>query len=335
MATKREYGFDNIKFILIFLVVFGHFLELSTFPGDEVIYKLIYLFHIPCLIFISGYFAKFNKKKIFFSHIPLYIIFQILYIAFEQVAQKPETILQFTTPYWILWYLFSLISYLVLIPVYDVKSTKSRALVLVLAVISGLIAGFDKQIGYFLNLSRFLVFQPFFLMGFYLRQDESKIKEKLPFKSKKIVHILILALCTISLFLIFDKKVTSHMLYGSYPYKNFSEMFVRLRLYISGTSFILLFYFVLKPALKKYIPLVSTIGKNTLPVFILHGFILRMGRYNIVNFSDNPILIILYSFMVLFIFGNNHMAKLFSYLLPETWINKAKEKNNVLQKSDK
>lgn len=326
MTTKRDYGFDNLKFILIFLVVFGHFLELCTFPGDEFIYKLIYLFHIPCLIFISGYFAKFNKKKIFFSHIPLYIIFQTLYIVFEQTAYKPQTILQFTKPYWILWYLFVLIAYLVLIPIYNVKSTRSRILVLVLAVISGLIAGFVKQIGYFFSLSRFFVFQPFFLFGFYLRQDETKIKEKLPFKAKKFIQIIILALCAISVFLIFDEKITSHILYGAYPYKNFSDFFLRLKLYCSGTSFVLLFYYILKPNLKKHIPLVSTIGKNTLPVFILHGFVLRMGRYNIVDFSDNPILIIIYSFLILIAFGNNHTAKLFSCLLPETWINKIKEK---------
>ena len=61
--TKREYRFDNAKFILILLVVFGHILE--HFQGRYVpgIYRTVYLFHMPMFIFISGYFAKFDRKK--------------------------------------------------------------------------------------------------------------------------------------------------------------------------------------------------------------------------------------------------------------------------------
>ena len=60
---SRKYRFDNIKFILITLVVFGHFLELIDGQTANNLYRIIYLFHIPAFIFITGYFAKFNPSK--------------------------------------------------------------------------------------------------------------------------------------------------------------------------------------------------------------------------------------------------------------------------------
>lgn len=63
---EREYQYDNMKFILILLVVFGHLLEYIRGDISENIYRIIYTFHMPVFVFISGYFAKFKKKKIIF-----------------------------------------------------------------------------------------------------------------------------------------------------------------------------------------------------------------------------------------------------------------------------
>ncbi len=59
MANRDSY-FDNARFILIFLVVFGHliqsYVDANTFVAT--LYKFIYAFHMPAFILISGYFAK-------------------------------------------------------------------------------------------------------------------------------------------------------------------------------------------------------------------------------------------------------------------------------------
>lgn len=59
-ALKRESYFDNAKFILIFLVVFGHFLQtfIADYAGVRVLYIYIYTFHMPAFVLISGFFAK-------------------------------------------------------------------------------------------------------------------------------------------------------------------------------------------------------------------------------------------------------------------------------------
>ena len=56
----RDYFFDNARAILIFLVVLGHLLQPYTSEDKflQALYLLIYSFHMPTFLFISGYFAK-------------------------------------------------------------------------------------------------------------------------------------------------------------------------------------------------------------------------------------------------------------------------------------
>ena len=84
MEKERDYFFDNLKAVLIFLVVLGHFL--LPIHGKSVlviIKRLIYVFHMPLFVFVSGYFSKkiykdgqYNFKKILFL-IKAYIIFVV------------------------------------------------------------------------------------------------------------------------------------------------------------------------------------------------------------------------------------------------------------------
>ena len=104
--------------MLIFLVVFGHMI--STFadtPEVDVIYKIIFSFHMPAFIFVSGYFAKVEPKKILSRIFPLYIVFQLLRFLLDFILDSimwghPVKIdMQFFTPRWTLWYLMAMIIY--------------------------------------------------------------------------------------------------------------------------------------------------------------------------------------------------------------------------------
>ena len=61
---NRNYLFDNFKGILIFLVVFGHFIEnfqdIWNSGYTRVAWQFIYLFHMPGFAFVSGHFSKKN-----------------------------------------------------------------------------------------------------------------------------------------------------------------------------------------------------------------------------------------------------------------------------------
>ena len=61
---KRVKFWDNIKGILIVLVVFGHFLyEFRSNLTLELVTKVIYLFHMPAFVFLSGYFSKSENAR--------------------------------------------------------------------------------------------------------------------------------------------------------------------------------------------------------------------------------------------------------------------------------
>ena len=53
---QRIYLFDTAKFILIFLVIYGHMLQPNrALPYNCEMYSLIYMFHMPLFIMISGF----------------------------------------------------------------------------------------------------------------------------------------------------------------------------------------------------------------------------------------------------------------------------------------
>src|SRR5690625_4591429 len=82
---QRDSFYDNARVGLIFLVVFGHLLQpytdLST--GSQTLYSLIYTFHMPAFILISGFFVKGSSKANYIKNLIKklflpYLIFQLL-----------------------------------------------------------------------------------------------------------------------------------------------------------------------------------------------------------------------------------------------------------------
>ena len=80
--TNKRHFIDNIKVVLIFLVVFGHLIERYIDTSDTLmaIYMFIYIFHMPLFIYISGYLSKnVNKsKKIFLKDLLIPYIFLLI-----------------------------------------------------------------------------------------------------------------------------------------------------------------------------------------------------------------------------------------------------------------
>ena len=180
--SQRDYAFDNIRFFLIVCVVFGHLLEVSgDFGGwNRGLYRLIYSFHMPAFLFLFGYFAKFSPKRVLFRWLFPYVIFQTLYLLFSRYVLQKEAVFQYTTPYWLLWYSLVCIYYQLLIPVYDVPQRYLQAALLLASFAIALFVGYVDFIGYPLSLSRFFVFQPWFLFGFYSSKNNLPPPEKFP-----------------------------------------------------------------------------------------------------------------------------------------------------------
>lgn len=118
--TTRSHYWDNVKGILIFLVVFAHYLSAGfIYSGNyqaapNALYTLIYLFHMPLFVFVSGYFSKNVEKcrRNAFSQLLLpYVLVNALCILMEHFLFAGEWSNPLFYPYGYTWYLIALFLY--------------------------------------------------------------------------------------------------------------------------------------------------------------------------------------------------------------------------------
>ena len=272
---QRLHYFDNLRAGLIFLVVIGHVFELVTSSLVDIAYIFIYIFHMPLFIFVSGYFAKYNPKKLLFSLIPLYFFFQFLYIVFARYALgQTWLIFQFTTPHWIMWYLFALIAWICLVPMLELFEKKKALFVILLTFVIGILAGFEITLGYYMSLARIFYFLPFFVLGYYC----ARLRDFPGIVSKWYVRIIFGTLAAFVAFLVYRyfSMIDVRWLWAAFSYESLAgySYIVRLAKYACAIV-VSVFMLSMVPKGKWFF---SYIGKNTLPVFLIHGFVVMLMR---------------------------------------------------------
>ncbi|NKE05511.1 acyltransferase family protein [Mesobacillus selenatarsenatis] len=298
---QRDYYFDNAKFILIFFVVFGHLLR-SFIEDNEMIYnlyKVIYTFHMPAFILVSGFFARgFNKKgyvmKIAKKLILPYFIFQLIYSIFYYFLYSKSTFtMDPLNPHWSLWFLISLFCWNIML----IGFSKLNAPIgLLVAFGMGLGVGYVDWISNYLSLSRTFVFFPLFLIGYHLSKDHISTLTRPAFKAGALVTFAL-----VFLGFYFNPDIDYKWLLGSKPYSlmeaaSIASMFTRLGFYL--LSLLMVFSFLTIVPKKQYF--FTDLGKNTLYVYLLHGFFVRTFRESEVqDFFHSPERILLLAVIAL------------------------------------
>ncbi|MEC2078700.1 acyltransferase family protein [Metabacillus fastidiosus] len=292
MSKERESYFDNAKFILIILVVFGHFI--SPYKGDSealyTVYNFIYTFHMPAFILIGGFFSKGIMKKDYFKKIfrnlliP-YFIFQLIYFVLHRIWNGKE-ILTLFDPYWTLWFLLSMVLWNILILLFI--KLKHPAIMVIAALTIGIFAGYIQDVGTHFSLSRTFVFFPVFLGGYLLRKEHfTKI-----FRTEiRIAAGMILVSMFVGYFFFFPQEAKDWLLASS----SYEELGVELgqawfiRLLMYGLMALATFSFMaIVPRRKMFF---THLGTRTLYVYLLHGFIVKLFEfspfYDLVGESEN------------------------------------------------
>ncbi len=340
----RDYGFDNSKLVLIILVVFAHLLEISSGHGSmDNVYRIIYTFHMPAFIFAMGFFASFKPKNILVNMV-LYLGLQMIYIVVSNGCWGTNLEYQVITPYWLLWFLLAMVMYQILVPVFDFRYKKLTwwILLIMLGVFSltvglSLLIGNYEEIGYSMSLSRFFTFLPYFVLGIFLKKiyKDDRVRS---FRSKLCVDIplrvfFLMMFVLVSVYIVNHKDITDKMLYGSYGYgpAGFEEKtrFLLFLMGLAGTGFI---FITLRLNIK--IPVLTSIGQNTMPVFLFHGFVIRTLKYKdtlVINqLGYFPILMI--ALLVVLVLGNYFVGYAFDYVYRLKFIGDIKKlinKNNA------
>lgn len=267
----RSNYFDNIKGLLIVLVVFGHLLEDFLSLGFiKYLYVFIFSFHIPLFVFCSGYFAtNINFKKIIKRLVFPYIVFQTLYFFFNRYVLKNTGVTyNFTDPAWTLWYLLSLAFWGVIVQFIKKVDIK----VILMAFVIGLLAGFNNSIGSYLSLSRTFVFFPFFLLGFYCNKNKIDFDK---FKKNKlfVVIVSLLSMIIVLGLYIYINNINIMWLYSFLSYQSLNyNLIIRLGIYLVALILSAMIMIIV-PSSKIY--KITNIGVNSMVVYLLHGFIIR------------------------------------------------------------
>lgn len=273
---ERVALFDNIKFLMIMLVVVGHFADVFTKSSGvcRSIFLFIYAFHMPMMIFISGLFYsnKKNTSKILFYVCSGFVL--KISLAIINLICYQRTSFSLLSDGGIPWFLFVLAIYQLLM--YLLRNT-NKTFLLAFSVLLACFIGYDKSVGSYLYISRTVVFFPFYLLGTML--SPQKIISFLDKYSKKLIAFAIVVIAT-WIFLCFYKIDSIYslrlLLTGANP---FSEGMISvgplLRLFCYGLSFFTgASLLVLTP--KKKIPFFSSLGANTLNVYYWHWLVYRL-----------------------------------------------------------
>ena len=312
---KRDYYFDNLKFLLIALVVIGHVIEPMSSSGNlKFLYILIYLFHMPLFSFVTGYFSKKYAPIKLLKNVAIpYMAFQILYFLFTRfVLGDINNTFSFFTPYWIMWYLLSLLTWQLVVPIFQFRYS------IIVAIVIGILAGYDNSVSYFFSLSRTIYFFPFFLMGY--KFSKGWFFNLMSIKPRIIISILGLIAISVGVYRLSD-TIDIRLLYGSYSYSalKLSSWYAgvyRLLLYVITTTISICFLSIVPSR----VTIFTDLGSRTLNVYLLHGFIIKlMVSYNLyVYFNDNfkKLSLIFIGFSLTFVLS----TKLFSYILKPLYL---------------
>lgn len=300
--NKRENWIDVSRGLAIILVVLGH--VVTSFQNSGIqkfifsrIHKYTFPIYLPLFFFISGYLFSKNKKSTkdkiinsFYDYGIPYFLFSIIYFVIKTIMNKyVNTSLSMLDlmiipikPIGFMWFLYALFIMRVIISVVNIKKYKHY-----LVFFSIIIYSFSRIcISYdlLLDLKSTILFDfnnyfLWFLCGYLSK--ESRIIKKIFHREYKVGFLIVL-------FIIY---VFLQYIYTNLGY-NFATLFFIMS--VIGILFIII--------LSKKIScgFIINIGKNTMPIYLLHTIIiafLRVLLLKIPVINDNIYLVFILCFI--------------------------------------
>lgn len=312
-AAERDYFWDNLRFFLILLVVWHHGVETARKYSETLcmIHETVFSFMMPTFVYVTGYFAKGMAKESsrrlkICNYLLLYTISQLLHMAIRETDS-------FLRPAYGGWYLMGIIVWYLVLPL--VSRFKPYAMI-GLAVCAAALCGMDPAVTQVLQLSRLICFFPFFLLGYYCTDDVgSMLKTKKMRAEQGVVLAAMVLLCV----LWWTDKVPLGILAANKTYasmKLIPEEGIVLRLMWYAVATTMGFGFMsLVP--RRRLPLISTLGTRTLPIFIWHTHLYSLissktGIFDKIGGRFGVWSVLIYfaaALVVCLLFGNKWAAK--------------------------
>lgn len=277
-TLNRDAKFDGLKFLLIFLVVLGH---LKYYDFDLRVSRIIYSFHMPVFIFLSGFFTSLSsnkEKRISWikKTLILYIIADIAEIIMNILLEysacslkgKDFSISPFINwhtvfyPAFTLWYLLCLVYWR--ITIWTVGDKINDISLFVISCLLLVIAGF-VPLGFDLSYQRTFSFFPFFVLGIVFKKRGLIPKlEKLP------VYYAV-----IGLLLGFIAAGLLPTYFPVQPLKTFDQLAERV---IQTLLALFLCIMIIRLSRAKFTETFAKYGSKTLWIYVGHAFLVTISN---------------------------------------------------------
>lgn len=278
MSSVRDLRFDGLKFCLIFLVVLGHL----TFNDFGIgVKRMIYSFHMPVFVFLSGYFTSLSSdrdKKINWvkealiiliaSHVAqqvLLILMGVISGLINGYAFQLSSVLNWgvlINPGFALWYLVSLIYWRV--ATWIIGKKVNDIVLIIVSFIVAILVGFVPLTNEF-SFQRTFSFAPFFVMG-------------IVFKKRNIVSELERIPILFAIFGVVIGLIIARQMDFYYPVDHYTTWGGAARRIKQTLLALFLCPLIIRVSRCRFSEFFAQLGSKSLWIYIGHTFLIILGH---------------------------------------------------------
>lgn len=231
--------------------------------------------HMPASILISGYLSKNlekNRSLAFKTYFVPFVVFNL----FWSVARILPRFLsgpggevvqyQLFTPGWALWFMLAMFVWkLLMVDIVKIKN------IFIISLIVGVCAGLFTEYTDYLSMARIINFAPYFIAGYFISHEQlEKTRDVNKFVSVGLLFLVGL----VSLYFV-SQNLPLELLWSDRSYLELSSnMGFALAFKIVQYSIGFMSCFILINLIPSKSGFLLRIGKNTLPVYMLHTYLL-------------------------------------------------------------
>lgn len=278
-GKRRDPWFDNIKMLLVVLVVVGH--TWSQLPETPVVlwaYDFLYSWHMPAFVVVTGYLSRSmtweraRLRSLVTTLLVPYVLFESALTAVHVRFGGAEVNDFLFVPHSPMWFLLALIGWRLVTPVF---LRLPRAAALGLAVALSLLVGFVSAEP--LALDSATGFLPFFVLGLHARREDWDALRRFVTVPRALAYfaaLLVFSRYTDTFF------ATSWFHYDT-PYAEFGNgpvdgVLTRLAVLALGLAGSVAF-FALVPRRHSWL---TVLGASTMVVYLFHDFVVLAMTYS-------------------------------------------------------
>jgi fucose 4-O-acetylase-like acetyltransferase len=279
-AKRRDAFFDNAKYLAIVLVAMGHSWE--PLKGQsrflEALYTVVYTFHMPAFIIISGYFSRSfdmrpdRLKRLVTGVLVPYVLFETAYSLFDRWAGGDSNqAISLLDPWYLTWFLVALFVWRLTTPLWKLVRWP-----IPLALCVALLASVSPEIGDDLDLQRVLQFLPFFVLGLFMKPEHFQLVRR---RAVRVLSVPVFAAALVVGYWAVPRMNTAWFFHRDSAQELGAPWWagVVMTLALYGCSLVLTAcFFAWVPRRTFWF---TALGAGTLYGYLLHGFVVKASEY--------------------------------------------------------